>query len=214
MAVPIFVEPSGFVGLVDRDLQSMGFPIDSTTVALMVIDYSHHEIHSGSAFACHYDVTTAATNDHVSAIGLLTPPGSPFMHMTMRVSASNPAEAFILESPTTIVLGTGSDVAIYNRNRTSSKTSKAASIEAPAVAGGITTFNNTEYGNLTVVGGTTIDHVILAGGEGPKAVGGTHRGDEEWILKPDTFYLFRLQNIGANANLHQINLDWYEHTDR
>ena len=52
-----------------------------------------------------------------------------------------------------------------------------------------------------------------AGGGGPKAVGGSARGAQEWVLAVSTKYLFYLQNIGANANQHHINLSWYEHTN-
>ena len=66
----------------------------------------------------------------------------------------------------------------------------------------------------TFAGGTELDHTILAGGGGPFAVGGISRGTEEFVLLQDAIYVAFLQNIGANANIQSIQLDWYETVDK
>jgi hypothetical protein len=74
----------------------------------------------------------------------------------------------------------------------------------------VTTYTEAQLATATVSGGTELEHELLGGGSGPHALGGASRGEEEWILKPNTIYLVYVQNIGANANTHVISLNWYE----
>ena len=189
------------------------WPIDGMSNSLRVIDYEHHEIHGGSSFAVWFDNTTANSDDDRSVIAFKTAAGTKLCHITMSVTASNPAEAIILEAPSTIDLNEGTGATVFNRYRGSGTASTVLSLTNPGVAGKVTTFTEAQIAGAQLTGGTVIDHVSLAGGEGPKAVGGVSRGSQEWILAANTTYLFYLQNIGQSANLHHINLDWYEHTN-
>ena len=189
------------------------WPIDGMTNALRTIDYAHHEVHGGGSFTTHFNNTTTSDNDHRSVIAFTTAAGTKLCHLVMTVSASGAAEAFILEGASAIDLDEGTEAAIYNRYRDSIKTSTVLSLESPAVANFVTTFTEAQIAGADMTGGTTIEHLVLAGGEGKKAVGGVARGSEEWILAAGTTYLFYLQNIGASVNLHHINLNWYEHTN-
>ena len=220
------MEPERQVRLIDENGQQYGVKhvsncpsvynsalnIDGITNSLKTIDYSHHEVHEGNSFTVHFDNTTADDDDHRSVIAFTTPAGTKLGHLIMTVSASSPAEVFILEGPATVDLGEGTEVTIFNRNRNSDNTSMMLSLEDPAVAGLATTFTEAQIAGASLTGGTAIEHTVLVGGGGPKAVGGLSRGTEEWILGAGTTYLFYLQNIGTNANYHTINLDWYEHT--
>ena len=191
--------------------------IDVATRAILTIGYEHHEIHAGSSYTAHFDNTTALSDDDVTAIGFTTPNSPKWLHIVAQATASSPAEFFILEAPTYLV-SKGNHITIFNRDRNSSKTSKAISLgdDAPlaATVGLATTYIEAEWNAATIASGTVIDHILLAGGEGPKAAGGSSRGSQEWILKSNTAYFFYLQNIGANTNLHEIHLDWYEHTNK
>ncbi len=185
-------------------------PIDKVTGATLTIEYEHHEIHAEESYSVHLDNTTANTDDHRSAIGFRTPDSDMTMHIVMEIAASSPAEFFLEEAPT-IDDDAGTQHTIYNRNRNSSKTSRVRSLQATPVKGQVTTFTETQIAAANFVAGTALDHVQLVGGNGPKAVGGDGRGAQEWNLKRNTKYLLRMQNIGANANLHEIHVDWYEH---
>jgi hypothetical protein len=191
--------------------------IDWATRVLTTITYEHHEIHGGRSFSAHFDNTTASSDDDVSAIGFKTANTSRWLHITFQASASNPAEAFILEGPTYVV-SKGNHGTAYNRDRNSGNLPSIISLgdDAPvaATANLFTTFIEGEWNLATIASGTMIEHMILAGGEGPKAVGGVGRGAQEWILKPNTVYIFALQNIGATENIHEINIDWYEHRNK
>jgi hypothetical protein len=188
--------------------------IDASTHAIQTVEYEHHEIHGGSSFHVSFANTTSADDDHRSCITFTTPAGTKYAHLIMTVSASSPAEAYILEAFSAIDEGEGTEKTIYNRNRNSSTTSTMISHAASPAAGSVTTWTETQIANAQLSGGTAIEHIILAGGEGPRSVGGTSRGTQEWVLDADKHYMFYIQNIGANANTHNISLDWYEHTDK
>jgi hypothetical protein len=187
--------------------------IDPSTHAMVTTGYAHHEIHGGSSFTAHWDNTTTSDDDHRTLIGFKTPNTTKWAHLIANVSASSPAEFFITEAPT-IDLSEGNEISIFNRHRNSTKTSTMLSLETAPVAGEVTTMLEGELDTAQYSGGTIIEHIVLSGGEGPKAAGGSSRGSEELILKQNTIYTFIMQNIGASANLHHINLDWYEHTDK
>ena len=192
-----------------RDLR-----MDMSTHSLQVIDYAHHEIHAGSSFHAEYSVTTANTDDHRTGILFKTPATTKYAHMVITVSATGAAEAIINEAPTLGAPTAGSDTAIYNRNRNSTKTSTLQSLEGTPTVGSLTKAIETEMGNLTISAGTELEHLFLAAGTGPKPLGGVSRGQQEWILKANTIYLIYLINTGASANTHYVGVDWYEHTDK
>ena len=188
--------------------------IDASTNSLNVIDYAHHEIHSGSSYHVGYSVTTASSDNDVTAIAFKTPNTAKWLHIVATFTCSDPAEAIILEGALTIAdRGDGADKAVLNRNRNVTTPSAVLSWEDTPTAGSVTTMNETEWTAVGISGGTELEHVWLQGGSGPHAVGGAARGTQEWILKPNTDYVFYLTNTGASANAHSISLDWYEHTD-
>ena len=202
------------VNIVDDDENIIG--IDSSTRALEVIEYEHHEIHSGSSFHVGYSVVTANSDNDVTAIMFKTSDTTKWIHVVATFNCGSPAEAIILETPTLADSGDGSDKVVLNRDRNSSTTSTSTiqSLEDTPTVGSVTTMNETEWTAVGVSDGTELEHEYLKGGNGPRAVGGVSRGTQEWVLKQNTIYVFYLQNTGANANTHSISLDWYEHTNK
>ena len=187
--------------------------IDSITNSLMMIEYEHHEIHSGSSFSIFYENITTSDDDHRTAIGFQTPNTTKWLHMIIEIAASDPADFDLLEAPT-ITGGNGTEQTVYNRNRNSSTTSTVLNQAGSPVAGSVTTYTEAEIADATFSGGTSLSHTTLVGGSGPKAVGGSTRGSQEWILKQNTKYILLLQNVGAAVNTHTIAIDWYEHTNK
>ena len=187
--------------------------MDALTGALLTINPGHKEIHDGDSFQAHYTVTTAATDDHRTMIGFETAAASEAkkMHMIIAVAASQPAEAFLLEGPT-IDDDPGANVAVLNRNRVGTPGTAAVcgSLEAVVALNEFTTLNEAQVAAATFSGGTELDYILLAGGEGPRAFGGSGRGAQEWVLKAATKYVIYIQNIGANANIHALNANFYE----
>ena len=188
--------------------------LDSITHALNTIDYAHHEIHGGTSFTADYTVTTAATDAHRSAIYLLTPVSVPLLHMVVSFSASYAAQYSICEG-VTIDLNEGTNgVVIYNRDRNSATTSAARDNATAHTANKVTTFTEAEIAGANFTTGTVIRTVPVVAGAVPKPAGGSSRDTQEYILKRNTPYVFLLTNVGANANVHHMLLDWYEHTSR
>ena len=186
--------------------------IDASTNAVNVIGYEHHELHEGSSFHVGYSVTTASSDDDVTAIMFKTPNTTKWLHLVATFSCSAAAEAIINEGPTLTDSGDGSDKAVLNRNRNSTATSTVQSLEDTPTVGSVTTMNEAEWTAVGVSAGTELSHEFLAAGTGPRPSGGASRGEQEWVLKQNTTYVFYLQNTGAAANAHSISLDWYEHT--
>lgn len=188
--------------------------LDKSTHALETIEYEHHEIHSGSSFTAYYTITTAATNGHRSGLYIMTPIAKE-IHAIISFSASVAANFSLCEAPT-IAADTGTDaVVIYNRNRNSSKSSLIKDNAAARAANRYTTLTEAQIaGDGTWATGTVIRTEPLIAGGGPKPAGGESRGEQEYILKHDTAYVFLITNTVATANTHHILLDWYEHTPR
>lgn len=186
--------------------------VDGASTGLKIVDYPHHEIHSGSSFHVHYQEVTANSDDDRTCIGFTTPDTAKWAHLIVSVSATHPAIAYIYEAPN-VDPDVGSQEAIRNRNRNSTKDSTMLSLETTPVAAKVTTFDETEIAGAHFSGGKVIDTVLLGGGRGSRVIGGTSRGSQEWMLKQNTTYVIVLENYGANVNYHNIGLDWYEHTD-
>ena len=188
--------------------------LDLSTHALETIEYEHHEIHSGSSFTAYYTITTAATNGHRSGLYIRTPI-SKEIHAIVSFSASVAANFAICEAPT-IAANTGTHaVQTYNRFRDSSKTSLVKDNANTPAANKYTTLSEAQIaGDGTWATGTVLRTEPLQTGVGPKPAGGTSRGNQEYILKSDTKYVFLLTNTVATANVHHILCDWYEHSPK
>jgi len=190
--------------------------VDGITGAAITIAYVHHEIHEGEAFTAGYSVTTAATDDHRTAIVLTVPTTAAEgrVHMTATFSATDPAEVFILEAPAFVDFTQGTTGPVLNRFRGSTNTSGVLDTEAVPAANAVETWTEAQLAAGTFLGvGDELFHQLLGGGGGPFAAGGTSRGQQEFVLEPAHTYIFYVQNIGANANTHAITLAWYEHVD-
>ena len=74
--------------------------MDLSTHSLQVVDYAHHEIHSGSSFHVSYSEVTANSDNDVSAIMLKTSNTTKWIHMVVSFNCATAAEAVILEAPT------------------------------------------------------------------------------------------------------------------
>ena len=188
--------------------------LDPSTHAWETIEYGHHEIHGGNSFTAYYTRTTDATDVHRSAIYLLTPVAGAELHVVVSFSASFAAFFTICEG-VTIDLNEGTNgVAIINRDRNSINTSKARDNATAHTVGKITTFTEAEIAAANFTAGTIIRTEPIVVGGGPKPAGGAARDVQEYILKRNTPYVFLLTNVGNNANVHHVLIDWYEHTPK
>ena len=184
------------------------FSKDHDVGGLVTITTPHQTIHRGHSFKVHYTTTTAATDDHHTAVYLKTPVSGE-VHMVASFSVSAAGEFFICEG-ITIDANEGTSAAIFNRNRNSSVASTVLDNATVPLVNKVMTWTEAQLaaGNFTC--GTELEYEPLVAGSGPKPAGGVSRGTEEFILKKNTKYLFYTQNIGNSANVHHVWLNWYE----
>ena len=89
----------------------------------------------------------------------------------------------------------GDTLTAHNRNRFSSNVSSIVVTSSPT---------------LGTDDGTQLATAVIPGGTGGNATGGISGSFEEWILKTNESYLFRLTNISGNTKAVMLQLDWYE----
>jgi hypothetical protein len=164
--------------------------VSQSTGAVKMLDYAHHEIHAGSHFTTHAEATLAS--DATLSISITTPNTTKWAHMVVRARSSGEANIDFLEAST---YSAGSALTAQNRNRNSANTTTLTAIVKDAT--------NDDTGSSFYM-----EHF----GSG-QVVGGTSRGDQEWVLKQNTKYSFLLTSE-ANSNDCEIILDWYEQQDK
>ncbi len=188
-------------------------PVDPNNGYPIGIDAGHNKIHAGLAFKVHYSNITTNSDDHRSAIAFATPAGLTKGHFTVTVSASNAAEFFLEEAPTSTTPQIGIDQAFLNRNRGSANESIMSSLEVAPTVANASVYDEAAMATAAFVSTLELDHTFLRAGDGPQAIGGTSRDTQEFILKASTVYLMYIQNIGASINTHSIQVEIYENTN-
>lgn len=177
----------------DTDGTLSPISIDASTNTIQTIEYAHHEIHTGSHFM-YTDCLTlanAGTQDYL----LTTPNTTKWSHMSFQYEGSAITALDIYEGTDK----TGTTIQnIFNNNRNSATTSV-----------------NTIYKGTS--GGTTDGTKIWCHKSGSTTnqsiSGASSEQATEIILKQNTKYIFRLTS-GTNDNLVNLNLEWYEHTNK
>lgn len=164
--------------------------LDASTHSWQVIDYEHHEIHSGSSFVV-ADCTDLG-NGASRELLIVTPNTAKWAHLLVKIITESEAHWYLYEDATTSSDGTG--LTEVNRNRNSATTATAVVTHTPTLTGDGTLIYQEHYGS----------------GRGN---GGENRGESEFVLKQNAKYLVRLTNATTSANYVTIVLDWYEHTD-
>lgn len=163
--------------------------IDSATSSLTIVDYPHHEVHSGS----HYYVEGYTTLDNGDSlyVKMVTPDTTKWSHFLWEISSSFILTTTLTENATGGMTGGGS-VTPRNNNR------NFADASGMVITSGVTV--NT--------GGT----IISSASWGAKSDGGGHSRDDEIILKQNTTYL-RAFTSSTNSNIVSFKASWYEHTN-
>ena len=168
--------------------------VDSATRSLQLIDYAHHEIHTGSHFFYTDSVllASAGTQDYL----ITTPDTTKWAHMIIVPDGSAITQFQLYEA--TDKTGTTAQT-VQNRNRNS------------VTAAGVTVHKG-------VSGGSTDGTLIwqykggAATGVSSRSSANVTRNNSEIVLKQNTKYILRITS-GTNDNLTNVMLDWYEHTN-
>ena len=188
--------------------------IDSSTNALEIIDYAHHEVHSGSTFCVHLADNMVGKNTEMGCI-FKTPAGTKWLHCVYSVDMGAKTIFDILEAPTIDV--TPDLTNFYeprNRNRNSIKESTILSVRATPVANQATLILDGDDSPISA-DGTVLHTEVIGGAKKGKTASDGHTHDDEYILKADTVYYFRVKGDGSGDDNLQFSMEiiWYEHTD-
>lgn len=169
--------------------------IDKFTGFPVVVQSDHAYIHQGIGFSLSGTTgSIAAAGTH--SISFTTPPNSVYVHLrpTGLSSTANTLQARIAEKS---VMSGGSAATPTNRNRNSKNTSLVT------IATGATLTTEGTILQIAQVGSGT--------NAGNATGGGADGSAEEWVLKPNTTYSIRFENVGAvTATVGYYNLFWYE----
>lgn len=166
---------------------------DTATNALMIVDYPHHEIHSGSHYFYTDCLTLASAGTQVYLI--TTPNTTKWNHLSFEFNGSAITAIDVYEGADRT--GTTPQT-IFNNNRNSLNQSE-----------------NTLHKGTSA--GTTDGTKIWCskGGSSTNQSKGSASSSQnsEIILKQNTKYLIRITS-GTNDNLVNLALSWYEHTNK
>ena len=186
-----------YAGVTDTNIQLLRS--DASTEALMIVDYEHHEIHSGSHFIINevYDLSI----NNVIDIRITTPDTTKWAHTLIEFDTGSEYEFWLYE--VAVISTAGTAFTPINSNRNSAKASTLA----------IDIITNTSLANANadtdISGATIIWHGKVGAG---RTQGGGGGGRNEIILKQNTIYSFRAEAVAAGY-IHG-EMHWYEHTDR
>lgn len=158
--------------------------------AIVGIDFTHNNIHSGKTFR------VATLNKALADNGFfnITLRPTDNIHFTAQVDSSGKAYLFLYEGITQ-----SAGVAVTPTNMARHKT---------RVAGTRVTVNAT-VNQSACEAATLIGMWIINGGTTPTGVGNGVRSGSEYILKTDTEYVLRLQNVSGGAKDCVFDLQWY-----
>lgn len=190
----------------DKSFQSPR--LDAATHATNIIDYAHHKIHDGDSFSCHIENNVTEIGE-MTAIAFRTPTNK-YIHIIARFESTTAAYCAIYEN-TSIDKGEGTDLTIYNRDRNSGNTSTIMTIESPAEVGKATSYNEAQAAGANITTTTELWRMYV-GSTNKETPGGDGRGGNEWILARDTEYCFLINALSADDGIHNITLNWYEHS--
>lgn len=165
--------------------------VDEITGALAVIETPHHEVHEGEMWHGEHSFASIANGANAD-IRLRT--GADEFHVVAVVTVTGQATLTVYEGAN---ISAGTAITVYNKRRITA-----------GVAPIIMTFTPT----VTATGSTSIiPGRLIPGGSTPQTrVGANERRDVEWIFKPNTEYLFRVNNSSGTAIIVTISIEGYQ----
>ena len=171
--------------------------IDASTETLQMIEYEHHEIHSGSHFSYTQSSSDWDIADPVEIL-LTTPASLKYVHLIWEFNASLNTTVTFYETSTHTA---GAALTAFNNNRVVAT--------APTLVLNVSADDNADGTEIY-----TADFGISAGGGATRiSGGGASRGSREWVLAPNKKYLFRALS-GSDTSSYSLHFSWYEHTDK
>ena len=167
---------------------------DDSTNATTVIDYPHHEIHSGNHY--YMEGYTTLASEGILRVKLVTPDSPKWAHFTWSISSSGILTTTFHEGANGGMSG-GAVMTPLNSNRNSTNTSGL--VITSAVTGATSP-------------GTRISNAKWGANDKFSVSGGGDARQGEVVLKQNTTHL-RTFTSGSADNIIQFRASWYEHED-
>ncbi len=168
---------------------------DNATYVNTVITYSHHQVHEGNRFVVN-DVQNVSTTTMKWQI--TTPDSLVYTHLFLDIEGTGEISVVVTEGSDRT---DGTALAEINRNRVGTPAS-ANTIVTRTPTGGSTDGATTIFakrGGATSQGSKTLE-------------GGGLRGENEFVLKPNTKYVVSVETF---ANIYvSFRMNWYEHNNK
>lgn len=157
-----------------------------------VIESDHRQIHKSNHFTVSKIFSSVASGSY--ALVRVKPGATYALHLVFNISTnSEMATLEILENCT--FTNNGTALTAYNNDRSSSQASTATLNHTPTINSAGTTIYTSFFGSSAFVASKSCN---------------LFSSRQEWILKPNTEYCFRIQNNGVAAQDIGIELMWYE----
>ncbi|NTU49466.1 MAG: hypothetical protein HGA87_00975 [Desulfobulbaceae bacterium] len=176
-------------------------PGDVTSNLPIFVPFDHHQVHEGEMWHCDAyiaNLASGANYDFVFTVPVITPPVGGDVrayapHFRYEVEVNDLCNVFLYEAPT-VTAATGTARTPINFERNGAYTVKLAILEAPTI---------------TAVGTLIDSEYFLQGTLGGRSGGGQGGAINEFVLKSNTQYLFRLTSGAAGCDIH-CDFHWYE----
>lgn len=175
----------------NNDADGNPYTSDEEHKAYVVVPGEHYQIHQGKHFISTSYFTVATANTSTWFL-IQVPSTTTEHHMVLGFNASGLSRFCFFEGAAVSTVGAAMN--IINQNRRSTNTTTVIITSGPTV----TTTGSCMWTGL--FGGTSISHIGVPGGG---------RLEHEFILAPNTNYLFRLLNLVASISAASI-FNWYE----
>ena len=192
--VPITIDAEGALATNSELVNANGNPIgiDEATRSMQVIEYEHHEIHSGSHYnVCDYSAAALASGAVIEFL-FTTPDTAEWSHLTFTIFSATGATIELYSGATGITNGTA--ITAFNNNGNSTNTSNVVILKDPS--------------------GIASDGVRVAGflaGAGREA--GFSTRSKENVLTQGSTALVRITSTAAQNRISWC-AEWYEHTNK
>ena len=173
---------------------------DGATDALMIVEYEHHEIHSGSHYFVHGFVDIPGANDVLDFTWQM-PNTTKWIHWNWSIGFTKGITWYVYEGAVA-TNGLANTITPMNSNRNSSNTSGTVmkyEVQVDLAAA------NTD----TDVTSATI---IASGKDGDNRTAGAANRANEIMMKQNTLYCFRA--VATAAFTMNFDMQWYEHTNK
>jgi len=175
----------------------------------IAIPLVHHELHEGELFTCYYENTVTNINE-MTVIAFNTPIDKEII-FGFRGSVTGIANMYLYEN-TSIDVGEGTTLSVYNRNRAQSHiTSNLSTIEATPVEGSITRLDETQAADANITTTTSLWAKYIGSSlTGVAVEAASARAINEWLLAPSQQYAVVIKTATNDDNVCRITLNWQE----